>query len=102
MKAKSTTLEEWGAGELGPAQPDCTDDESFADWLRMRTGKRPDFIPRIGFCEDCTPAFKAAMVAKGLCSNPQVRFAHDKEGAIRGYRPKPARKSRAKQAGTSE
>ena len=46
--------------------------------------------PHNGYCEDCTPTYKAAMVEAGRCEHPSVTFviAVDGDGLeIEGQRP---------------
>jgi len=39
--------------------------------------RKTNMVPRIGFCEDCTPEYQREMVAAGRCENPEIRFFYE-------------------------
>lgn len=58
--------------------PRCTTLEDYAAWLKF-----PPY-PRVGFCGDCTPAFKRKMMDQGRCDHPETRFERDEDGQLTG------------------
>lgn len=56
---------------------------SFILWIEMWTQRDEQAS---GFCVDCTKERKAAMVAQGRCSFPNVTFDRDSDGFPRGNR----------------
>ena len=66
-------------------KPLCFD--SKRDWLEyqaLASITRGSAIH--GFCEDCTPEYKAQMIEEGRCAFPRTTFALDREGALCGFR----------------
>lgn len=56
--------------------PRCTDLATYMRWRRAIWDNKvpPEKELGAGFCEDCTPEFKAERMAQGRCENPRVRF----------------------------
>lgn len=56
-----------------PAVPSCfPGPEDWAEWRRAAKLHPPN--PRLGACEDCTPAHQSRMLAEDRCARPEVRF----------------------------
>jgi len=61
------------------ARPDCFPVEDWREWLRAAHTERPGVLDFA--CIDCTPEFKARMMAAGKCSWPCVQFFPDPDDA---------------------
>lgn len=59
-----------------PYYPPCFGTRArFENWLEKTKGSDLK-DPENSFCHDCTPKFKALMMANGLCSRPETIFVY--------------------------
>jgi putative SOS response-associated peptidase YedK len=82
-----------------PKKPPCFDTlKQYQGW--QRAAWETGLNARFGFCEDCTPNYKAEMLNRRRCIRPDSGFREDEDGFPAGYvplRPSPmARKLMAK------
>lgn len=54
----------------------------FASWATMAAFTGGCY--ESGFCTDCTPEYKAKMLAANRCEHPEIRFCLDQDGFIQG------------------
>jgi hypothetical protein len=65
--------------------PKCFDSQiSFDEW---KNNARMTGMMSAGYCADCSPSHKAAMLLRNRCENPTVMFERDSEGNLVGYIP---------------
>ena len=62
----------------------CFSHAEWKAWTRASYHCRPD--ARDYACADCTPEFKARMLAERKCMWPCVQFVTEEDGGIRGIR----------------
>ena len=55
--------------------PACTDTGTYESWKGL--ARKTNMVPRIGFCEDCTPEYQAEMISVRRCENPEIRFFYE-------------------------
>lgn len=68
------------------SHPRCFDSpEQFKDW---KDGARATGLSVLGYCADCTPAYKLKMLKQNRCGHPTVMFEMDSDGDLVGYIPK--------------
>jgi hypothetical protein len=65
----------------GPV-PKCSTKEQYLLWREAARQYSP--APKVGFCEDCTAQYQAAMIEQGRCQNTHVWFTTDDDGFEHG------------------
>lgn len=66
--------------------PKCSSREDFMLW-KLEARKIPP-SKTVGFCEDCTPEFKAKHIKTFTCENPLIVFEPNQSDYIDGCLPK--------------
>jgi hypothetical protein len=65
----------------GPV-PACATKEQYLLWREAARQYSP--APKVGFCEDCTAQYQAAMIEQNRCENVHVWFTTDDDGFEHG------------------
>lgn len=66
--------------------PKCSSREDFYNWKAEARKVPPS--KTVGFCEDCTPEFKAKHITTFTCENPLIVFEKNQSAYIDGCLPK--------------
>ena len=57
----------------------------FVSWLKE--AKHSHGCNEAAFCTDCTPEYKAKMLAQNRCEFPDIEFVNDQDGFLQGVIP---------------
>lgn len=81
---------------LQEARPACFTPEQWELWRSAARQAISGFGRPKNFCEDCTPAYQAEMMAANRCQHPGTTYKRDADGFLCGVRPQELREDAAK------
>lgn len=64
--------------------PICFTRPQYSEWLSAARKAPP--TQSNGYCQDCTPQYKARMMTQGLCAHPGVQFKVLDDEGLSGIR----------------